>query len=83
MGWRFALVDLSRPGSSLIATRITVNKVVQQLPARYRDPVMLRDIGQHDYAEIAAMLDLPPATVRSLVSRGRAMIAARWAKDTP
>ena len=68
--------------SSLIATRVVVNDVLAQLPDHYRDPVTLRDIEQHDYDEIARMLDLPPATVRTRVSRGRAMVAARWARST-
>lgn len=65
--------------SSLIATRVSVNDAVEALPDRYRDPVVLRDVEQRDYAEIAELLDLPPATVRTRVSRGRAMVAARYA----
>lgn len=69
--------------SSMIATRMTVIGILQDLPVRYRDPVILRDIDQRAYDDIAAMLDLPPATVRTRVRRGRALIAARWAEATP
>ncbi len=37
--------------------------------------MVLRDLGGHDYAEIAEILDLPPGTVRSRISRGRARLA--------
>lgn len=68
----------ARRVSSLIADRVVVNDAIAQLPPRYRDPVLLRDVEQYDYDEIARILDLPPATVHTRVARGRAMVAARW-----
>ncbi|MEE8600277.1 RNA polymerase sigma factor [Euzebya tangerina] len=67
--------------SSLIADRLRVDEALADLPDNYRQPVVLRDVDQHDYDEIAAMLDLHPATVRTRVSRGRAMVAARWRRE--
>lgn len=46
------------------------------LPAEFRVPVVLRDLLDLDYAEIAEVLELPPGTVRSRISRGRARLAA-------
>ena len=48
-----------------------------QLPPDYRAAVTLRDLHGYDYAEIGRMLGLPPGTVRSRISRGRAALAAR------
>jgi RNA polymerase sigma-70 factor (ECF subfamily) len=46
-----------------------------QLPIEFRTPVVLRDLCTLDYAEIAAVLDIPPGTVRSRIARGRAQLA--------
>lgn len=67
--------------SSLIATRVEVNKALAQLPDHYRDAVVLRDIDQREYDDIAMLLEVPAATVRSRVRRGRAMVAARWIRS--
>lgn len=63
--------------SSMIATRTTVQQALADLPATYRAPVTLRDIEGLPYAEIAERLGLPAGTVRSQVTRGRAIVAAR------
>ncbi len=39
-------------------------------------PVLMRDIGGLDYAEIAQALDIPPGTVRSRIARGRRQLAS-------
>lgn len=62
--------------SSLITTRETVRAAIAELPAAHRQAVELRDIEELDYDEISRMLDLPASTVRTRVSRGRAMLAA-------
>lgn len=62
--------------SSMIATRASVRAALDDLPARYRDPVVLRDVDHLAYDRIAARLDLPAATVRTRVARGRALAAA-------
>ena len=52
-----------------------VDAALAALPEEFRVPVVLRDLGGHDYAEIAAILDIPPGTVRSRIARGRARLA--------
>ncbi|WP_162320449.1 RNA polymerase sigma factor [Nesterenkonia haasae] len=63
--------------SSAIATRTAVRQALAELPEVYRIPVTLRDINQAPYTEIAEQLGRPVGTVKSQVSRGRAMVAAR------
>lgn len=62
-----------------VANRLDVDAALQQLPEEYRVPVVLRDLAGLDYAEIAATLEIPPGTVRSRISRGRAALADRLA----
>ncbi len=56
--------------------RAEVDEALASLPVEFRVPVVLRDLVDLDYAEIAELLDLPPGTVRSRISRGRARLAA-------
>ncbi|MFE5310072.1 RNA polymerase sigma factor [Isoptericola sp. NPDC056605] len=62
--------------SSLIATRATVRDALAALPELYREPVTLRDIEGLPYAEVADRLGRSVGTVKSQVSRGRALVAA-------
>jgi RNA polymerase sigma-70 factor (ECF subfamily) len=71
-----------RGGSALASTpedrvdvRVDVDAALAELPIDFRVAVVLRDLCDLDYAEIAAVLDLPPGTVRSRISRGRAQLA--------
>ena len=45
-------------------------------PRSSASPVVLRDLCDLDYAEIADALGIPPGTVRSRIARGRALLAA-------
>jgi RNA polymerase sigma-70 factor, ECF subfamily len=47
---------------------------VDQLPEVFREAVWLRDVEEFTYAEIAQMLQIPPGTVMSRISRGRQML---------
>ena len=56
--------------------RRTLQHALDQLPDEFRIPVVLRDLAELDYAEIAELLELAPGTVRSRIARGRAKLAA-------
>jgi RNA polymerase sigma-70 factor (ECF subfamily) len=62
-----------------VSDRLDVDAALAEVPLEFRAPVVLRDLCRLDYTEIAAVLELPPGTVRSRISRGRAMLAARLA----
>lgn len=49
---------------------------LEALEESFRVPVVLRDVADMDYAEIGELLGLPPGTVRSRISRGRAKLAS-------
>ena len=45
------------------------------LPDDFRIPVVLRDVADLDYQEIATTLGVPVGTVKSRIARGRGMLA--------
>jgi RNA polymerase sigma-70 factor (ECF subfamily) len=61
------------------ATRRELEKMVQQALAQVspelREAVILRDLQDMDYKEIAQVLNIPEGTVKSRISRGRAELA--------
>ncbi len=66
-----------------VADRTDIDAALARLPPEFRAPVVLRDLVGHDYAEIAAILDLPPGTVRSRIARGRRALARTLGNQTP
>jgi RNA polymerase sigma-70 factor, ECF subfamily len=62
--------------TAAVDARLDVDAALAELPEDYRVAVVLRDLCDLDYAEIAEVLDVPPGTVRSRISRGRAQLAA-------
>lgn len=63
--------------SSQVTQRHVVRQAIESLPPRLRQTVFLRDIEGLSYDEIAKRQGLELNTVRSRLSRGRAMLAAR------
>jgi RNA polymerase sigma-70 factor (ECF subfamily) len=61
-----------------------LREALAALPEQYREVVMLRDIEQWSYAQIAAHLACPTGTVMSRLHRGRALLRQlleqRWAQ---
>lgn len=59
----------------MLPDRLAIDAALDQLPEEFRAPVVLRDLCDLDYAEIAQTLGIPPGTVRSRIARGRAQLA--------
>ncbi|MFK7916517.1 MAG: RNA polymerase sigma factor [Ilumatobacter sp.] len=62
--------------STMLADRDVIDRALAGLPDQYRRPIELREIDGLDYREIAATLQIGIGTVRSRLSRGRAMLLA-------
>jgi RNA polymerase sigma-70 factor, ECF subfamily len=56
--------------------RQTVLGALRKLPLDFRLPVVLRDLEEWSYEEIAVSLDLPIGTVKSRIARGRGQLRA-------
>ena len=52
-----------------------VEKALMKVSADLREAVILRDLQDMDYKEIAQVLEIPEGTVKSRISRGRAELA--------
>lgn len=72
------LRDLS-PGPdhrlALRETREQVHEALQKLSPELREAVILRDLQDMDYREIATVLNVPEGTVKSRINRGRTELA--------
>ncbi|HXZ31285.1 MAG TPA: sigma-70 family RNA polymerase sigma factor [Terriglobales bacterium] len=53
----------------------TVHNALQKLSPDLREAVILRDLQDMDYKEIATVLKVPEGTVKSRINRGRAELA--------
>jgi RNA polymerase sigma-70 factor, ECF subfamily len=58
-----------------VGARLDVDAALGDLPGEFRVAVVLRDLCDLDYAEIAEVLGVPPGTVRSRIARGRSALA--------
>ena len=56
-------------------TRESVHHALQKLSPELREAVILRDLQDMDYREIATVLKVPEGTVKSRINRGRAELA--------
>lgn len=62
--------------SSVLATRAAVRDLLERLPEIYREVVVLCDVDQMRYPDIAERLGLNENTVRTRATRGRALAAS-------
>ena len=64
------------PREGDIDTELVRNEV-GRVPAKYRDPIILHYLNGLATAEVATLLDVEPATVRTRLHRGRALLRRR------
>jgi RNA polymerase sigma-70 factor (ECF subfamily) len=57
-----------------------IRGLVAALPDVFREVIVLREIEDMSYREIAAIVDAPVGTVMSRLARGRAMLREAWLK---
>ena len=69
--------------TAAVEARLDIDAALATLPDDYRAAVVLRDLCDLDYAEIAEILDIPPGTVRSRIARGRAALEGWFREPSP
>jgi RNA polymerase sigma-70 factor (ECF subfamily) len=79
--------DLADPDANQevdgLGDRLVLDAALATLPEESRAAVILRDVANLDYAEIAEILDIPIGTVKSRISRGRAALATELRLESP
>lgn len=56
----------------------TIRRLIAALPSPFREVIVLREINELSYKEIAAVERVPVGTVMSRLARGRAMLRLAW-----
>ena len=64
-------------------TQMVVRKAVFSLPEELRDPVCLVFLSEYSVEETSMILDIPPGTVKSRCSRGKAQLAEKLSELRP
>ncbi len=59
----------------------TLDRLTSALREQHREVLVLREIEEMDYREIAAVTNVPSGTVMSRLARARAALKARWLKE--
>jgi RNA polymerase sigma-70 factor, ECF subfamily len=68
------------PATDVLAERAALLKLVDRLPTKQRQVVMLFYMEEQSHEEVAAMLAMPVGTVKTLLRRARAQLHAGAAK---
>jgi RNA polymerase sigma-70 factor (ECF subfamily) len=73
----------SSPETAILRQRdgATVRALVEALPEPFREAVVLRDINDLSYREIAEVVGAPIGTVMSRLGRARSMLREAWLKS--
>lgn len=66
-----------------VADRLSIDEALADLPDEFKAAVVMRDVGDLDYAEIAAALDIPVGTVKSRIARGRRILVEKLGNQEP
>jgi RNA polymerase sigma-70 factor (ECF subfamily) len=58
--------------------RATIRRLVEELPEPFREAIVLRELNDLSYKEIAEVAGVPVGTVMSRLARARAMLRSAW-----
>ncbi|MEO6652998.1 MAG: sigma-70 family RNA polymerase sigma factor [Ilumatobacteraceae bacterium] len=73
-GPREPVDDMAHRAVDGVADRLSIDAALAELPDEFKAAVIMRDVGDLDYAEIAVALDIPIGTVKSRIARGRRIL---------
>jgi RNA polymerase sigma-70 factor (ECF subfamily) len=65
-------------------TTAALHRTLRELPERYREVIVLCDLEERSYEEVARLIGRPVGTVRSRLHRARALLSAKLKRlNTP
>ena len=56
----------------------TMRRLIDELPAEFREAIVLREINDLSYRDIATIIEAPIGTVMSRLARARKMLRDAW-----
>jgi RNA polymerase sigma-70 factor (ECF subfamily) len=68
------------PSADVLAERSAILRLVDQLPEKQRQVIMLFYMEEKSHEEVATMLAMPVGTVKTLLHRARARLSAAAGK---
>jgi RNA polymerase sigma-70 factor, ECF subfamily len=57
---------------------MTLRQLIEDLPAEFREVIVLREVNDLSYREIAQVIDAPIGTVMSRLARARSLLRDAW-----
>jgi RNA polymerase sigma-70 factor, ECF subfamily len=73
----------SASGEGAVDARLDVDQALASVQEEFRTAVVLRDLADLDYPEIAEVLGVPVGTVKSRIARGRKALRAALGNQDP
>jgi RNA polymerase sigma-70 factor (ECF subfamily) len=76
--------DIGNNPESILAThdaKRLVNQALESLPQQFREVIVLKEINELSYKEIAEIADIPLGTVMSRLARGRKLLSEYLKKN--
>jgi len=72
--------DAETPEQAVLQRHVseTMQRLIGELPAEFREVIVLREINELSYRDIAVVIEAPIGTVMSRLARGRAMLREAW-----
>jgi RNA polymerase sigma-70 factor (ECF subfamily) len=72
--------DGSTPEQAMMrrADTDTMRRLIGELPAEFKEVIVLREINDLSYRDIATVIEAPIGTVMSRLARGRKLLRDAW-----
>ncbi len=77
-----AMIPTPEVQAQMQETRDAVTRAIESLPPAFREVIVLRELEQYSYREIAEILELAQGTVMSRLSRARKLLKAHFCNET-
>jgi len=79
-----AIAAMPDPESASVAADQSraLERLITALPAEHREVLLLREMEELSYREIAAVMQVPIGTVMSRLARARAALRVGWQRET-